>query len=280
MAFAVTVTSSTPPEYKSTIPLSATYPKDPKRWRFNKKRHGWYCEGEFAVFFSGVHLFSGGPYFDKWFSDEQVLSIISGWYDLSNILPGGIDTAKALTFLNSANTKNPFLSGIDNRHGSESGVYRMSFTVYNTEKVRKNRKFYYMCIDKSDAPLPLTLGGAQFVYDRVVRSTSRKRARLVGCDDDVYDDNINSTTLRVLTTAHKTLPLVPIVLCYNQPTLNRHTITRTGKVQMQEICLPQKKGSRLYLLCIEWLACAEIMLRRLVIPAMSKSSTSFIERPM
>jgi hypothetical protein len=112
-----------------------------------------------------IEVFIGGPYFDRWYSDFQVLSIISGCYDLSNILPDGLDSAKALKLLNSANAKNPLLSGLDSGHGSEAGIYRMNFTVYNMDKVRKGRKFYYVCSDKENSPLALTSAGAQLVFE-------------------------------------------------------------------------------------------------------------------
>jgi hypothetical protein len=120
------------------------------------------------------------------------LLIISGCYDLSNILPDGFDTAKALRILNSANAKNNSLSGLDSRPGSEGGVYRMTFKVYNPDKVRKGRFFYYMCSDKANSPpLALTSAGAQLVFDRVVRKSSRKRARLDE-DDEAEDENNNA----------------------------------------------------------------------------------------
>jgi hypothetical protein len=76
----------------------------------------------------------------------------------------------------------------------------MNFTVYNMDKVHKGRRFYYVCSDKENSPLALTSAGAQLVFDRVVRKSSRKRARLDE-NDDVENDNNNDDKASMPVTA-------------------------------------------------------------------------------
>jgi hypothetical protein len=140
-----------------------------------------------AFSYAFIEVFSSGPYFDKWYSDEQVLTIVNGSYDLSTIVPDGSDTVKSLRILNGAVTKSPILLGIDGKNGNEGGFFRMKFTINNAENKRRERHFYLLSSDKSVAPFPLNLKGAQTVYDRKVRKSTRKRVRR----DEPELDNIN-----------------------------------------------------------------------------------------
>jgi hypothetical protein len=127
-----------------------------------------------------VEVVSSGPYFDRWYSDEQVLAIIGASYDISEYITPGLEVAKSLTLLNRCIYKSPFLNGIDTKSGSEGGIYRMKFSIINEEKARKERYFYAIASNKFCPPFPLTQSGAQTVYDKKVR-TSRKRIR---CEND------------------------------------------------------------------------------------------------
>jgi hypothetical protein len=133
-----------------------------------------------------IEVFSSGPYHDKWYSDEQLLTIVNGSYDLSHLI--GDDIQKGLATFNRANSKNPKLAGLDNKFGStDTGIFQMKFTIVNEHKKKIQRWFYYIASCKSSLPLNLTAKGAQEVYDRVIRKSTRKRARR---DDNNEEDNL------------------------------------------------------------------------------------------
>jgi hypothetical protein len=94
-----------------------------------------------AVAQAFVDVVSSGPYFDRWYSDEHILAIVSASYDMSTYILPGLELAKSLTVFNRGISKSPLLNGIDSKSGSEGGVYRMKFSVVNEEKTRRDRFF-------------------------------------------------------------------------------------------------------------------------------------------
>jgi hypothetical protein len=171
-----------------------------------------------AVSQAFVDVISSGPNFDRWYSDEQMLTILSASYDMSTYILPDSDVTKSLTIFNKAIYKSPLLSGIDSKNGSEGGLYRMKFSIVNEDRERKNRYFYSIASNKTCPPMPLSPVGAQVAYDRKLRKSTRKRPHCESIDpliNDDADDFVTSNT-------NDTTSTQTITACNNDYTTNNH----------------------------------------------------------
>jgi hypothetical protein len=143
-------------------------------------------------------------YCKRWWTAEAVVEILK--YRLAHFDTFNDTTPNNLCKFISAITKYQGFDMIDSQERNDQGVYRTKFRIKNANQ--NSRYYYYVCSDKSKAPIRLTSETAHHAYtnNRINTTTPRSNKR------QKPDDESTAVSDEAVHKIDNTSPQIPVPL--------------------------------------------------------------------